>query len=77
MKDFIKTMDNLPLIVKIILALPALDIIWNVVRLLKSVAKNNVVGIVLALILIFVGAPFMWLIDLICILLKGKIWWLD
>ena len=70
-------MDNLPLIVKIILALPALDIIWNVVRLLKSVAKNNVVGIVLALILIFVGAPFMWLIDLICILLKGKIWWLD
>ena len=77
MKDFIKTMDNLPLIVKLILALPALDIIWNVVRLLKSVDKNNVVGIVLALILIFVGAPFMWLIDLICILLKGKIWWLD
>ena len=77
MKDFIKTMDNLPLIVKIILALPALDIIWNVVRLLKSVAKNNVVGIVLALVLIFVGAPFMWLIDLICIVLKGKIWWLD
>ena len=70
-------MDNLPLIVKIILALPALDIIWNVVRLLKSVAKNNVVGIVLALVLIFVGAPFMWLIDLICIVLKGKIWWLD
>ena len=70
-------MDNLPLIVKIILALPALDIIWNVVRLLKSVAKNNVVGIVLALVLIFVGAPFMWLIDLLCILFKGKIWWID
>ena len=77
MKDFIKTMENLPLIVKLILALPALDIVWNIVRLLKSVAKNNVVGIVLALILIFVGAPFMWLIDLICIVLKGKIWWLD
>lgn len=70
-------MENLPLIVKLILALPALDIVWNIVRLLKSVAKNNVVGIVLALILIFVGAPFMWLIDLICIVLKGKIWWLD
>ena len=77
MKDFIKTMDNLPLLVKLILALPALDIIWNVVRLLKSVAKNNVVGIVLSLVLIFVGAPFMWLIDMICIVLKGKIWWLD
>ena len=77
MKDFIKTMDNLPPLVKFILALPVLDIVWNVVRLLKSVAKNNVVGIVLALVLVFVGAPFLWLIDMICIVLKGKIWWLD
>ena len=30
MKDFIKAMDDLPLILKIILALPALDIVSTV-----------------------------------------------
>jgi hypothetical protein len=77
MKDFIKTMDNLPWIVKLILCLPALDIVWNIVRLLKSYSKSNMVGLVLAIALLFIGVPFMWLIDLICVFLNGKIWWID
>ena len=39
--------------------------------------KGNVVGIVLAIVLLFVGIPFMWLIDLVCILLGGRVWWID
>lgn len=77
MKDFIKTMDTLPWIVKMILCLPALDIVWNIVRLLKSYTKNNTVGLILALVLLIVGVPFMWLIDLACVFLNGKIWWID
>ena len=77
MKDIVKTFDNLPLILKLILALPGLDIIWNVVRVCRSLAKNNTVNAIIAVILIFVGIPFVWLIDILCILFKGNIWWLD
>jgi hypothetical protein len=46
-------------------------------RLCRSLAKKNIIGIVLAIVLVFVGIPFMWLIDLVCILLKGNVWWID
>ena len=77
MKDILKTIDNLPLIVKLILALPCLDIVWAVVRVIPSLNANNLVGTVIAIVLIIVGIPFVWLIDIICILLKGNIWWID
>lgn len=77
MKDIVKTFDNLHLILKLILALPGVDIIWNVVRVCRSLAKNNTVNAIIAVILIFVGIPFVWLIDILCILFKGNIWWLD
>ena len=74
MKDFIKAFDNLPWIVKIILCIPALDIVWNIYRLFRSIEAKNNVGIIISIIL-FVCAPFLWLIDLICVILNGKIWW--
>ena len=75
MKDAIKTFDNLPWIVKLILCLPALDIVWTVYRLIKSIDAQNNVGIVASIILFFC-APFVWLIDLICVILNKKVWWL-
>ncbi len=75
--ELIKVMDNLPQWAKIILALPFLDIVWNIYRLLKSISKNNTVGIVVAVIILFVGVPFMWLIDIICIAYNNHVWWLD
>ena len=74
MKDLIKAIDNLPQIVKLILCIPVLDIVWTVYRLLRSLDANNVVGIVVSIILFFC-APFVWLIDLICIILNKKVWW--
>lgn len=76
MKSFIKAIDDLPLIVKIILCIPVLDIVWTIYKLFKSIEKNNVLGIVIAIILFFF-APFVWLVDLITLLLKGQVWWLD
>lgn len=75
--ELINIMDNLPQWVKIILALPFLDIVWNIYRLLKSISKNNTVGIVVAVIILFVGVPFVWLIDIICIAYNNHVWWLD
>ena len=77
MKNFIKAMDNLPFIVKLILAIPALDIIWSIYRLCRSLKKGNLVGIILSVLLITVGLAFMWLIDIICVLLNNKVWWID
>ena len=77
MKSLIKAMDNLPLLVKLILCIPAVAIVWTIYRLCRSLDKNNLVGVVLAIVLIFVGVPFMWLIDLLCILTKGNVWWID
>ncbi|MBQ8403705.1 MAG: hypothetical protein IJX55_04675 [Clostridia bacterium] len=74
MKDLIKAMDNLPWLVKLILCIPALDIVWTVYRLLRSLDAKNTLGIVLSIIL-FVFAPFVWLIDLICVILKKQVWW--
>lgn len=77
MKSFIKFMNDLPWIAKLILCLPALDIVWNITRLIRSLDKNNVVGIVLALVLLVVGVPFVWLIDLLCVIVNKDIWWID
>ena len=77
MKDLIKSIDNLPKLIKLILAIPALDIIWVVYRLMRSLVKKNTLGIVIAVVLIIVGLPWLWVIDLICIALNDKVWWLD
>lgn len=70
-------MNDLPWIVKLLLCIPMLDIVWNITRLIRSLDSKNVVGIVLAIVLLFVGVPFVWFIDLICVIVKGNIWWLD
>ena len=72
-----KTFDELPLIVKILLALPFLDIVWVVYRLIKSVEKKNTLGIVLAIVLLVFGIPFLWLVDIITLIVSNKVLWLD
>ena len=77
MKDVIKAFDELPLIVKIILCIPCLDIAWSIYKLCKSLDKKNTFGIVLAILTIFPGAFFIWIIDIVTLLLNGKVWWID
>ena len=77
MKSCIKAIDDLPTLVKLILALPGLDIVWVIYRLLRSLVKNNILGVIVAVVAIVVGLPWLWLVDIICILLNGKVWWVD
>jgi hypothetical protein len=77
MSNFVKWMDKLPLALKIIFALPILDIIWNVYRLVKSCKKNNVLGIILAAVLIVIHVAFVWVVDIITICTKNKVLWID
>ncbi len=77
MEKFVKFMDDLPIIVKIILALPMIDIIWVVYRIIKSATKDSTFGIVLGIIFVIIGIPFLWLVDIITILVTGKVLWVD
>ena len=74
MKDFIKAMDELPFIVKLILCIPMLDIVWTVYRLIKSLDAKNTAGIVVSIIMFFCFS-FVWLVDLICVIVNKKVWW--
>ena len=77
MDNFIKTVDDLPLIVKIILALPVIDIVWVVYRIIKSAQKQSMFGVVLGVIMIIIGIPFWWLIDIISLIVCNKVLWID
>ncbi len=73
----VKTFDNLPLWAKVILSLPLLNILWVVYRLCKSIKKNNYLGIVLACVLLIFGIPFLWLVDIITLLVYNRVLWID
>ena len=77
MQKFIDSMENFPLWLKVLLAIPMLDIIWVVYRLVKSASKQNIVGIILAVVLIIIGIPFLWLIDIISLLICNHVLWID
>ena len=76
MKSFVSAMDNLPTLVKILLALPALDILWVIYRVRLSAEKKNTLGVLLGVVLLVVGIPFLWLIDMITILTTNKVLWI-
>ncbi len=67
MKEYVKLIDGLPLILKVILALPGLD---NIVYGIYRIAKGKlIVGI---LWIIFAGF-ICFIIDLYTLLTKGKV----
>ncbi len=69
-------MDDLPMIAKILFALPFLDILWNVYRLIKSIRDENTLGIVLAVILLLFST-IVWLVDIITLAVYGKVLWFE
>jgi hypothetical protein len=71
----VKWMDNLPKWAKVVLALPCLDVVWVIYRLVKSLGKKQTLGVVLAVILIVVGLPWLWLLDIITIISLDKVLW--
>lgn len=77
MQEYINAFDNLPLVVKIIFALPMLDILWAIYRLCKSLSKQNTVGIVLAVLMLIVCPTLFWLVDIITLAFTGKVLWID
>lgn len=68
----ITAIDGLPWIVKLILCFPGLDVVWSVYRVIKYAAPLNVVMLVVSIIMLVGSFTIGWILDVICILLKGK-----
>lgn len=71
MKELIKQVNSLPLIVKLILCIPCIEIFYGICRIVQGINKNNLLWIILGILTIVPGAFFMWIVDLIYVLLKG------
>ena len=68
MAAYRKWMDSLPLIVKIILALPGLDgIFYGIYR----ICKGNLPNIILGVVWIIAGTAITWILDIVFLVL-GK-----
>jgi hypothetical protein len=77
MKSLVKTLEGLPWLIRVLLTL-FVGIYTNLLRLFRSLAANNIIGIVLALVLLCTGGfVILWIIDLIMVLLGKNIWWID
>lgn len=77
MKSLVKTLEGLPWLIRVLLTF-FLGIYSNLLRLFRSLAADNIIGIILAVILLCCGGFFiLWIIDLIMVLLGKKIWWID
>ena len=75
MKELTKSMEKLPLIVKLILCIPVLDIVWSIWKLLKGIISGDVLKIILGILTIIPGAAFIWILDIIWMLIYKRPFW--
>ena len=71
MRDLINAVDGLPKLVKLILCIPALDIVWAIYRIVVGVEEKNLVKVVIGIIWIIGACSITWIFDLITTLLYG------
>ncbi len=67
MKNFVKWFDDAPLWLKVVFALPVLDIVWAVYRIVKGAAYGKVSLILGGILWILLGWGILWVIDIVCI----------
>lgn len=76
MNSVVKSFDSLPRIVKIIFALPMLDIIWAIYRLCRSIAKKSTLATILSIVMLILCPVIFWIVDLITTILFNKVLWI-
>lgn len=70
MKGLVKWFDNAPIWLKVILALPGLDIIWAVYRIVKGAAYGKMGLVIIGILWILLGWAILWIIDIVSIVIK-------
>lgn len=74
---FLKWMDGNPKWLKVILAIPMLQIVWGIYRVVKAIKKKNILFIIIGILLIVPGAALVWLVDMITLIVMDKILWIE
>ncbi len=69
---FVKAMDKLPWVLKLILSLPGLDIVWAIYRIVKGAAKKKTAILIAGILWIIPGAVICWLVDIISCIVSKK-----
>lgn len=72
MAKFVSAMDDMPWIVKLILCIPALNIVWAIYRIVKGISQKNTLMLVFGILWIVPGAVICWLVDLISTIVFGR-----
>ncbi len=72
MKELLKAVDELPFLVKLILCIPALDIVWALYRIVKGIEEKDTVLLVVGVIWLLGAFSIGWLVDLISLLLDKR-----
>lgn len=70
--EFIKAFDNLPKIAKIIFALPFLNILWAIYRIVKGACTENSTMLIVGIIWIVFGCTITWVLDLVFLLMDKQ-----
>ena len=69
MKEFVKLIDELPWIVKIILCIPVLDIVWAIYRIVKALANKDSFNLIIGIIWVIGACSLTWIFDLVTTIL--------
>lgn len=72
MKDIVKSFDNLPWVVKLLLCLPVLNLAWAIYRICKGADTKNTLMLVVGVLWIFFGTTVLWIVDLVCTIIYKK-----
>ncbi len=70
MKGMVKWFENCPVWLKIVFALPFLDIIWAIFRIVKGAVKGKIGLILIGILWIILGWGILWIIDIVSIIIK-------
>ena len=73
MKELLDSMDKLPKIVKIILALPFFDIVWGLYRIGRGIVSKNYVTLIIGILWIIPGSFLCWIIDMVTIIATDRL----
>ena len=66
----VKWFESAPLWLKVIFALPGLDIIWAIFRIVKGASQGKVALIIAGILWILLGWAILWIVDIVTILIN-------
>jgi len=66
----VKWFESAPVWLKVIFALPGLDIIWAIFRIVKGATKGKISLVIAGIAWLLLGWAILWIIDIVTILIN-------